>query len=212
MSMKPRLVLVGGGAFAREVLCWIEQVRQTQPLPDVVGFLDTSADVIDQARYRVDYLGSVEDFKPQGQDRLVMAIGDPVAKEATAGFLRTRGGQFATIVHPTALLASTASIGEGCVICPHALVSADANVGALVAINTMSSVGHDVQLGDFGTLSSHVDLMGGAVIGDLVFFGSGARVLPKVKVGSGAKIGAGAVIARTVKENATMYTALARKL
>lgn len=212
MPMNNRLVMVGGGAFAREVICWIGHARMSQPLPASLGFIDRAADVLDGARYGAEFLGTIEDFLPRPADLLVMGIGDPAAKRRVAELLRVRGGRFATIVHPSAVLASTAVIEEGAVICPHALVSADGLVGQLVAVNTMSSVGHDVRVGDYSTLSSHVDLMGGVTTGEAVFFGSGARAFPGVKVGNGAKIGAGATIMRNVAEGATMYTPSARRL
>jgi sugar O-acyltransferase (sialic acid O-acetyltransferase NeuD family) len=212
MSMTSRIILVGGGAFAREVLCWIDQARITQALPSKVGYLDREAGSIDPEKYSAEYFGDIEDFQPLPQDRLVMAIGDPKGKERTAAILRSKGGQFMTLIHPSAVLAPTAKIGQGCVICPHALVSADAQMEELVTVNTLSSVGHDVIVGSYTTLSSHVDLMGGAIISEMVFFGSGSRVLPKVKVGLGAKIGVGAIVGRTVKAETTMYTALARRL
>jgi acetyltransferase-like isoleucine patch superfamily enzyme len=69
-----------------------------------------------------------------------------------------------------------------------------------------------VVLGDYTTLSSHVDLTGWVRVGEACFFGSGARVLPKVAVGEGARIGAGAVVMRNVAPGATMFAAPAKKL
>jgi len=212
MPVNQRLVMVGAGAFAREVICWIGHARASQPLPGALGFIDKQADVLDGARYGAEFLGTIEDFQPGPGDLLVMGIGDPAAKQRVSGMLRDRGGRFATIVHPTAVLAATAVVEEGAVICPHALVSADGHVGQLVAINTLSSVGHDVRVGDFSTLSSHVDLMGGVEAGEGVFFGSGARAFPGVKIGPGAKIGAGATLMRNVAPGATMYGPTAKKL
>lgn len=212
MSVNDRLVLVGGGAFAREVICWIADARASQSLPATMGFIDKHADVIDGSRYGVAFVGEIESFMPGPGDRLVMAIGDPAAKRRVAELLRSRGGQFATVIHPTAVLAYTAVVEEGAVICPHALVSADGHVGQLVALNAVASVGHDVDVGDYSTLSSHVDLMGGVKVGEAVFLGSGARVLPKVKVGDGAKIGAGATVMRSVAAGSTMYALPAKKL
>ena len=212
MPMTSRIVLVGGGAFAREVLCWIEQARAVHSLPAQLGYLDREATLAANDRYQIDYLGDIADFIPGPHDHLVMAVGDPQGKRQTAEVLSSRGGTFLTIVHPSAVIASTARIGQGCVICPLSLVSADANIADLVSINTMSSVGHDVQVGRYTTLSSHVDLMGNVVVEDSVFLGSGSRVLPKVKVKTGAKVGAGSVVGRTVKEGATVYTPLARRL
>lgn len=212
MSLDGRLVLVGGGLFAREVICWIAQTRATVSLPARMGFIDRAASILDSARYGVEFFGVIEDFLPEAGDKFVMAISDPSIKRRIAELLRMRGASFVTIVHPTAVIASTAIIEEGAVICPLALVSADGYVDQLVAINTMSSVGHDVHVGGYATISAHVDLMGAAKIGECVFIGSGARVLPKVKVGPSAKIGAGAIIMRNVPEGVTMYAAPARRL
>jgi UDP-3-O-[3-hydroxymyristoyl] glucosamine N-acyltransferase len=85
-------------------------------------------------------------------------------------------------------------------------------VGTLVAINTLSSVGHDVRIGDYTTLSAHVDLTGHVQTGQACFFGSGARVLPKVRIGDGARIGAGATVVRNVPAGAVMYVPPARRL
>lgn len=76
----------------------------------------------------------------------------------------------------------------------------------------LSSIGHDVKVGAYSTLSSHVDLMGHVETGERVFFGSGAKILPKVRIGAGAKIGAGATVMRSAPENAVLYTMPAKKL
>lgn len=212
MSVSGRLVLVGGGAFSRELLCWIVHIRSSQPLPDRIGYLDRDPTLASNPQYKVDYLGDVDDFAPSADDMLIMAIADPAGKQQTAEALRGRGGRFISLIHPSAVLASTAQVGLGSVICPFALVSADARVGELVTINTLSSVGHDVKVGHYVTLSSHVDLMGAVTVEDSVFFGSGSRVLPKVAIKTGAKVGAGSVVGRTVKPGATVYTPLARRL
>ncbi len=54
--------------------------------------------------------------------------------------------------------------------------------------------------------------MGHVETGERVFFGSGAKILPKVRIGAGAKIGAGATVMRSAPENAVLYTMPAKKL
>jgi sugar O-acyltransferase (sialic acid O-acetyltransferase NeuD family) len=116
------------------------------------------------------------------------------------------------LIHPSAVVARTAILGEGVVVCPHAFVSADAVVGDLCAINGSSSIGHDVKLGSFATLSAHVDLTGWVNVDECVFFGSGARVLPKVQIGRGARIGAGAIVMRSVPADAVVYAPPSKRL
>lgn len=207
----PRFILVGGGAFARELIGWAEHgALEGEAL--ISAFLDDSPNALDGFGYQLDYLGTIDDFQPSAGDRLIMAIGDPGHKRRIAEMLKSRGAQFAQLVHPSAVVSRTAQLGEGVVLCPQALVSANARVGDLVAVNSFSGVGHDVVLGAYSTLSSQVDLTGWVSVGDGCFFGSGARVVPKVKIGAGARIGAGATVLRNVPDGATMYTAPARKL
>lgn len=209
--MGGRLILVGAGSFGRELINWAYDVAE-QGGSAFSGYLDATRDALAGSAYALPWLGTPDDFAPQSGDQFVLAIADPAAKEAVAGKLRARGAHFARLVHPTAVVARTAVLGEGVVLCPHSLVSADARIGDFVAVNAMSSVGHDVVVGEYTTLSGHVDLTGFVQVGTGCFFGTGAKVLPKVKIGSRAKIGAGATVMRAVPEGAVMYAMPAKRL
>ena len=211
--MVKRLIVAGCGAFARELLTWAEDAADENRRERITGFLDSNpAALEDYPSYQLEWLGDIDDYRPQDGESVILAIGDPAAKRVVVARLRERGAVFATLVHPTAVIARSAVLGEGVVVCPQAVVSADAHVGDFVAINVLSSVGHDVKLGAFSTLSSHVDLTGFVQTGEGVFFGSGAKVLPKLTIGAGAKIGAGATVMRSVANDAVLYTTPAKKL
>ena len=204
-----RVIIIGGGAFARELACWAQDAAAFGSIPAPAAYLDDAGDVMSPS-YGLEYLGRVEDFQPDADDRLLMAIGDPVRKAAVAE--RLAGIRFETLIHPAASIARTVTVADGVIIGPHAYVAADARLGRLVGVNSLTGVGHDVQVGDFSTISSQVDLTGGVMLGDRVFVGSGARVLPNVHVGEGAKIGAGAVVVRKVRSGTTVFAAPARAL
>lgn len=206
-----RVILVGGGAFGRELAGWAEQ-GALEGGARITAFLDDDAAALDGFGYAFEHLGSIDDFQPRAGDRLLMAIGDPGHKRRIAQQLKARGARFARLVHASAVVARTAQLGEGVVLCPLAVVSTNARVGDLVAVNSFSGVGHDVVLGAYSTLSSHVDLTGWVTVGEGCFFGSGARVAPKVSIGAGARIGAGATVLRKVAEGAVMYTPPAKRL
>ena len=210
--MMTRLILVGCGAFARELINWVDDLVQLDKSIPVSGFLDNCPDALVGFNYAVPYLGTIESYVPQTGDQLLMAIGDPKAKKKIFTELKEKGASFSQLIHPSAVVARTAILGEGVVVCPQAFVSSDARVGDLCAINGSASVGHDVNLGAFSTLSSHVDLTGWVQVAECAFFGSGARVLPKVKIGPGARIGAGAVVMRSVAADAVVYAPPAKRL
>ena len=203
-------VLVGGGAFAREILGWFEP---DLPAGDrFAGYIDDGDGPMAKAGYDLPHLGPIVGFKPGPEQQLVMALTGPADKAAVAAPLLAAGATFATLIHPRAWVTKTARIGRGAVIALFADISADAVVGDFATINGYSSVGHDAELGAYGTLSGYVDLTGYVKVGAKCFFGTGARVLPRVVIGEGCTIGAGAVVVRTVAAGSTLYAAPARKL
>ncbi len=209
---KGRTIIVGAGGFGRELVNWAGDCHAAGRLPPVAGLLDDDSSVMEGFSYPVGLLGSTIDFVPQPGDQLVMAIGTPAIKERVADLLAARGGVFATLIHPTAVVAGSARVGDGSILCPLSLVSADAEVGRFCSINALSSIGHDVRLGDYATLSAHVDLTGAVSVGRAVMIGTGAKVLPRVKIGEGATIGAGSVVYRTVPAGRSVYAAPAKLL
>lgn len=209
---KGRTIIVGAGGFGRELINWARDCHAAGSLPQIAGLLDDDASVLDGFSYGVGLLGTAVDFTPEPGDQLLMAIGTPAVKKRVANMLSVRGGQFATMIHPKAVVAGSARIGEGSILCPLSLVSADAVVGRLCTINAISSVGHDVRLGDHSTLSAHVDLTGSVVVGSEVLIGTGAKVLPKVRIGENAIVGAGSVVYRNVPSGASVFTAPAKTL
>lgn len=82
---------------------------------------------------------------------------------------------FMTIIHPDAVIARTATIGEGSIIMAGVVIQANAKVGRHAIINTNASIDHD------------------CVIGDFVHVSPGAAVCGCVEVGDGAWVGAGAI-------------------
>lgn len=200
-----RLIIIGAGGFGRELLSWAADCCDAGTLPALAGLIDDDPAILDGYPSPGPLLGGIADFRPAETDRLLIAIGDPAIKQRVSEQLRDRGGRFATMIHPTAVVSRSATLDEGVVLCPLSLVSADARVGRLVIVNAMSSVGHDVAVGDYSTLSAHVDLTGFAALGKGVMVGSGAKVLPRVKIGDGATIGAGSTVYRTVPAGGTVY-------
>jgi sugar O-acyltransferase (sialic acid O-acetyltransferase NeuD family) len=87
-----------------------------------------------------------------------------------------RGWRALAVVHPAALLSTSATLGEGSQTLAGAVVQPGATVGAAAIVNTGAIVEHDSTIGD----GSHI--------------APGAIVLGDVRVGACAMIGAGAVV------------------
>jgi sugar O-acyltransferase (sialic acid O-acetyltransferase NeuD family) len=211
MTAQERLILVGGGGFGRELYFWAEDCRAAGTLPALAGFID---DVIHElpGSYNLPHLGSLQDYKPSRGDLFLVAIGNPATKRKVVELLKGRGANFATLRHPTTTVVRTASIGEGVIMCPYTMAMPDTRIERFATLINFSGLGHDSACGEFTTLSSLVDVMGYAQIGKDVMIGSGARLLPKIRVGDGATIGAGSVVVRSVKPGMTVFAPPAKLL
>ena len=212
MTLSRRTILVGGGGFARELLVWAADCAQAGTLAPVGGYLDDGGETLAALGYDLPYLGSSHDYVPFEGDGFVLAIGSPAGKRAAHGRLSERGGTFPRLIHPTARIAPTARVDEGCVLLLMAVAGPESHLERFVCLNGGSGVGHDGRVGEFTTLSSHVDVTGGVVVGRDVMIGSKALLMPRVRIGDGATIGAGSIVYRTVKPGATTYSAPARTL
>jgi sugar O-acyltransferase (sialic acid O-acetyltransferase NeuD family) len=207
-----RLLIVGAGGFGREVLQWAEDIAAQGCEWKIGGFLDADPAALDayECAYRV--LGSPTEYEPSDEDLLVCAIGDPATRIKVAADLTSRGGEFATLLHPTAIVGSRTVLGNGCIICPRVTITTDVRLGRHVIVNTHSTIGHDVSIGEGCSLFSHCDVTGGAVLDQGVTMGAHAAVLPGVRVGEFARISAGSIVSRRVKPFTTMFGVPAKKL
>jgi sugar O-acyltransferase (sialic acid O-acetyltransferase NeuD family) len=199
-----RILIVGAGGFGREVLQW---ARHAWPehAQKIAGFLSADPTKLDGHATNLPILGSPEDFEPQPTDGLLLAIGIPRARRQVAEQLEARGGRFLTLIHPTAIVADTAEIGPGTVICPYAIVSDAVRLGRFVLLNYHASLGHDAQAGDFAVLSPYATLGGAAKVEAEVFLGLHASVGPGRTMQAAASVAANSSALQDVPAESLVY-------
>lgn len=199
-----QLIIVGAGGFGREVMHWLKDCNAglkpgaKEPVP-IKGFLSEDPQILDGFDVAEPILGSPLEYRPVAGDRFVLAIGEIESRKRVVEAIRQKGGKFESVVHPAAVVASTAKIGEGVVICPFALVSDRVVLEDFTVLNFFASCGHDAVVGRYSTLSPYATLNGRAVLENEVFLGTHATVTGGVQVGAKAKIAANSVAHRDVK-------------
>jgi sugar O-acyltransferase (sialic acid O-acetyltransferase NeuD family) len=120
------------------------------------------------------------------------------------------GFSFATLVHPTARLAPSSTIGEGTILSAGCFVAAHTRIGRHVILNRGTLVGHHTEIGDFVTVQPGGNIAGLCRIGDAAYLGMGAIVIDRLAVGEGAIVGAGALVTKSVPAQAMVAGSPAR--
>jgi len=93
----------------------------------------------------VHFLGAYNtEIAPQAP--IIIAVGNNSIRKKLANKIKH---QFATLIHPSAVVSPTASIQEGTVILSNAVIQANAVIGAHGLINVSVVIDHDVVLGNF---------------------------------------------------------------
>lgn len=112
---------------------------------------------------------------------------------------------YATAIHPGAIVSPSATLNEGTVVMQGAIVQADAQIGKHCIINTGASVDHECQIGDFVHISPHATLCGNVHVGEGSWIGAGATIIPGIKIGRWCIIGVGSVVIRDIPDRVTAY-------
>lgn len=105
-----------------------------------------------------------------------------------------RGFTFPAVVHASALVAPSATLGAGAQVLAGAIVGPSARIGNNVIVNTGAIVEHGCSVGEHSHISTGAVLCGDATIGTGAMIGAGSVILPGRSVANDAIVGAGATV------------------
>lgn len=145
----------------------------------------------------------VQEIPEEGLDaECVLAIGKNSIRKTIAE--KFEGRFSVAIKHSSAVISSSAQLGDGTVIMANANVNSDAIIGKHCIINTGAIVEHDCWLEDYVHISPNATLAGEVSIGEGSHIGAGAVVIPGIKIGKWATVGAGAIIIKDIPDTAVV--------
>jgi UDP-N-acetylbacillosamine N-acetyltransferase len=203
-----RIYVIGAGGHAKVVADIVNLCRAGF----IHGFID---DVSPHRRgepfYGGKVIGTLDDLFTctssvnRGELAAIVAVGDCRARMEIASKLEEAGFELLTLVHPSAVIASTARMAKGTVVCANACINVDSIVGQNVIVNTASIIEHDCLISDGVHLAPRSTLGGWCKVGTASLLGIGSVCRDRVSIGEDVTIGAGAVVVKDVPTRAISY-------
>lgn len=145
------------------------------------------------------------DLASRGIRHIIVAFGNCAARLDAFNACRDAGLELPTIVHPSAVVARSATLGAGTFVAAGAVINASSTVGDAVVVNTRSSVDHDGDIGSGAHICPGVTLAGGVSVGERTWVGAGSVVIHGVSIGAGTIIGAGSLVLRSIPQDVVAY-------
>ena len=165
---------------------------------EVAGFVENR----DQERCREDLEGLpvhwVDDIAGMSATHVAIAGLATTQRSFFVDQVVAFGFHFATVIHPSAIISRSSTVGEGSIVCASVTIAARTTVGSHVLVNRGVMIGHHTEIGDYATLQPGANVAGMCCIGTTAFVGMGALVLDHLSVAPGAIVGAGAVVTKDV--------------
>lgn len=191
--MKKNLLILGAGCIARDVADAVEDF----PEYELAGF------VVDVPPYEpgqlmlgkpIYWIDDIPFF--DRSYRAICAIGR-MTKIRIIQKVQELGMPFVNLIHPTARVSRSASIGEGTFIGVNVQIGAFTKIDNHVFINRGVMIGSEVSIKEYSVISAGANIAGNVEIGASTFIGFGAMVLPHITVGNNCIVGAGAMVNRS---------------
>jgi sugar O-acyltransferase (sialic acid O-acetyltransferase NeuD family) len=201
-----KLLILGAGSFAIETL----EIAELAGGFEIAGFIVD----LDPPKKGAVLAGlpifSADDFPFQATECLMVAGIVSTRRRRFVEAMEARGFQFATVVHPRAVISPRATIAAGCIVHASAVISSNTTLGGHVIVNRGCLVGHDNRIDRFCTLGPGANLAGALEVDTGAYIGVGAIVRDHVTIGAHAVVGSGAVVVAPVAANTMVLGVPAR--
>lgn len=164
--------------------------------------------------FDLNYLGNEKDadFDWNKGDDFILGIGDNAIRKEVYELLKRKGKSVHTVVHPDAVISSSASIEEATFVAAGAVVNPMANVGKNCIVNTGAIVEHECEIGDFSHIAPGAVLLGNVKVGKNCFIGAQAVIRENTTIADNVIIGAGSVVLKDVTAASTWVGNPAKKV
>jgi sugar O-acyltransferase (sialic acid O-acetyltransferase NeuD family) len=201
-----RVVIIGAGGFAREVLDILDAVNHVRSSYDFLGFI-VDPQYAEPGTFVNDkpVLGGFDWLEAHREQVMaICGVGAPELRFRLVLRAKGQGVRFFSVTHPSAIMTRWVSIGEGTIITAGCILTNRIRLGNHVHVNLDCTIGHDSVIEDFVTLSPGVHVSGNVSLREGCNVGTGTNIIERKTVGAWSILGAGTTVTSDVPPNSTV--------
>ncbi len=199
------LIIIGARGFGREVYSLAKRSIGYNETFIIKGFLDDNDNALDTFDNYPAILGAVESYEIKANDVFICALGSVEWKKHYVNLVKSKGGEFISLIEQNVILNQNSTIGNGCIVCGPSIISNDAIIKDFVTIHSNTILGHDVQIGNWSLIGAYCFFGGFTIVEEEVSVYVKATILDRLRIGKGATIGAASLVIKNVKPATTVF-------
>lgn len=206
------LVIIGAGGMGREIYYHAKECNGFDTQYRIKGFIDDNIHSLDGFDGFPEILDTIENYNICENDVFVTSIGSVKSKKLCIDKIISKGGEFISLIHPTARIAPDSKLGKGVIIMKRVDVGTFTQIGDYCFIQADAVIGHDAILNCFCRIDCKVVCVGGVKVEEEATIHTSAVISHGVTVGKRAIVGALSLVIRSVKDDTTVVGNPALKL
>ena len=203
---RQRILILGTRTLAEEVADLISDGDEFE----VTGFVEN----MDRARCSEPLLGLpvhwMDDIAPMANSHMAVCALGTTKRGLFTDQVKALGFRFATIIHSSARLSRTSTIGAGSILSAGVIVAAHTTIGEHVFVNRGALIGHHTTIGQLCSVMPGANIAGSCTIGERCYVGMGAVVIDHVSIGDRCVLAAGAVVTKSLPDGVQVMGVPAR--
>lgn len=204
--MMKKIIVIGSGGHAKVVIDIIHEMNDYE----IIGITSKSLKS-DTSFCGYPVLGEDNILNSFINDKNIfaaMGLGgykDNYLRERVFRFVKGIGFNFINVVHPSANISKTVTMGEGNVFFPGVVVNTDVKLGNNIVVATGSTIDHETIVNDHVLISAGVTVGAYSVLEEGALLALGSKIISGVTIGSYSLVAAGAVVVNNIGQNQRVF-------
>ena len=199
-----KLLLFPFGGNAKEILAFMLQADKLDSKWKILGFIDDDPGMHGKHCCGISVIGDRSYIDKYPDIHILAVPGNPKSylnRKHIINSLRISTERFATLIHPTSVIAPDVQIGYNTAITPNVVIGHGTIIGNHCVILPNTVIAHDSIVGHYCCIGSNVTVSGHVRIGMSSYIASGVKIRDHLSIGTGSMIGIGSNVISNIGDN-----------